>query len=59
MNERQWQIATSPYLRRMLATGRYPTLARVVQEASHPDPNTVFNVGLEWLLDGIAARLAG
>jgi AcrR family transcriptional regulator len=58
MDERHWQIAASPYLRRMLATGRYPTLARVVQEASHPDADTVFTVGLEWLLDGIAARLA-
>jgi AcrR family transcriptional regulator len=59
MDERQWQIAASPYLRHMLATGRYPALARVVHEAGHPDPDTVFNVGLEWLLDGIAARLAG
>jgi AcrR family transcriptional regulator len=58
MDERQWQIAVSPYLRRMLATGRYPTLARVVQQASHPDPDTAFDVGLEWLLSGIAARLA-
>ena len=42
----------------MLATGRYPTLARAVQDATHLDADTTFDTGLECVLDGIAARLA-
>jgi AcrR family transcriptional regulator len=58
MDERRWQAASAPYLNRMLATGRYPTLARFVQDATHPDADTTFDTGLEYVLDGIAARLA-
>ncbi|GLZ32989.1 TetR family transcriptional regulator [Lentzea sp. NBRC 105346] len=57
MNERQWQTASGPYIERMLATGRFPMLARVVHEATHPDADTVFEGGLELILDGIEARL--
>lgn len=56
MDERQWQLATSPYIHRVLASGRYPLLERVVREASHPSPEIVFDRGLECVLDGIAAR---
>lgn len=56
MDEEQWQSATSPYMHRMLATGRYPLLGRVVREASHPSPDVVFDRGLDCVLDGIAAR---
>jgi AcrR family transcriptional regulator len=58
MDQAQWQAATGPYMQRMIATGRFPTLAKVFHEATHPPPDVVFDVGLECLLDGIAARFA-
>lgn len=58
MDEQQWQRVSGPYMQRMLATGRYPTLVKVFQQSTHPDPDTTFNTGLDQMLDGIAARLA-
>lgn len=57
MDEAQWHTATGPYIHRMIATGRFPTLARVVRDATHPPTEVVFDKGLEQVLDGIAARL--
>ncbi|MBT2233935.1 TetR/AcrR family transcriptional regulator C-terminal domain-containing protein [Nonomuraea sp. NEAU-A123] len=57
MTEQQWQTASSPYFARMLATGRYPTLAKIMHEAAHPDTDTTFDTGLDCVLDGIATRL--
>jgi AcrR family transcriptional regulator len=57
MDEQQWQHAAGPYLVRMLATGRFPTLAKVVENSTHPEADVVFDTGLDYLLDGIAARL--
>jgi hypothetical protein len=59
MDEREWQRAVGPYLNRMPATGRYPTLARAVHDGTHDNPDTRFDTGLDYLLDGIAARLPG
>jgi AcrR family transcriptional regulator len=56
LTEEQWQRASGPYIERMLATGRFPTLARFVYEGSHPDPAQVFDTGLSYVLDGIATR---
>lgn len=53
----QWQAASGPYLKRMLATGRYETLAEAVREARHLDAAEVFEVGLAYLLDGFEANL--
>jgi AcrR family transcriptional regulator len=58
MSERQWQISLSPYVSRMLATGQYPTLAKVIHEASHPTPDATFDAGFECVLDGIATRFS-
>jgi AcrR family transcriptional regulator len=55
MTEHHWQTASGPYITRMLATGRYPTLAKVIHDATHPD--TAFDTGLDCVLDGIAIRL--
>lgn len=55
MDEAQWQTATGPYVHRMIATGRFPTLARVFEDATHADPDAAFDRGLDYLLDGIAA----
>jgi AcrR family transcriptional regulator len=56
MDERQWQAASGPYIMRMLATGRYPALARIVRDATHPGPSVAFGIGLDSVLEGIAAR---
>jgi hypothetical protein len=57
MSEREYQDATWPYLERMIATGRFPTLARVVRDATHPPSDVVFERGLASVIDGIAAGL--
>jgi AcrR family transcriptional regulator len=59
VDEHQWQAASSPYLNRMLATGRYPTLAGAIQDATHLNVDATFDRGLDYLLDGIAAQLGG
>jgi AcrR family transcriptional regulator len=58
MDQTQWQTATGPYVMRMIATGRFPNLARVVRDATHPSADVVFDQGLDCVLDGIAARLS-
>jgi AcrR family transcriptional regulator len=57
MNQQQWQAATSPYMQRMIATGRFPNLARVMRDATHPSADVVFERGVEMMLDGVAAQL--
>lgn len=57
MTERQWQDASAPYLERMLATGRFPTLAKVARDATHPPAEIGFDVGLDHVLAGITANL--
>jgi AcrR family transcriptional regulator len=57
MTEREWQDASWPYLQRMIATGRYPTVAKVVREATHPPSEVVFEHGLDCVIDGILSRL--
>lgn len=48
-----WQAAHGPYLTRMLATGRYPTVARLVIEGAHLDAEETFQRTLGTVLDGI------
>lgn len=57
MDERQWQAAYGPYLERAFATGRYPALATVIRDAAHLDADQTFQTGLDFLLDGIEARI--
>ncbi|GGV13047.1 TetR family transcriptional regulator [Streptomyces filipinensis] len=58
MDERRWQAALGPYLERTFATGRFPALATVVRDAAHLDADQTFRIGLDFLLDGIAARIS-
>lgn len=51
------QAASGPYLSRMLATGRYPALLKVIRDATHPSADTIFDAGLDYVLDGIATHL--
>ncbi|MEV4108439.1 TetR/AcrR family transcriptional regulator [Nonomuraea sp. NPDC049695] len=56
MDEQAWHVASGPYLARMLATGRYPAVARFVHgEDADPD----FDEGLERVLDGVAPLVSG
>jgi len=59
MDKREWQAAYGPYLVRTFAGGRYPALAAVVHDAAHLDADETFRIGLDFILDGIAARVSG
>ncbi|MDT0301874.1 TetR/AcrR family transcriptional regulator [Streptomonospora wellingtoniae] len=58
LSEREWQRASGPHVTRMLATGRFPALAKVVYEGTDVDAETSFATGLEWVLDAVAAKLS-
>lgn len=58
MDEKRWQASLGPYLERTLATGRFPALATVVRDAAHLDADDTFRIGLDFLLDGIEARIS-
>ena len=59
MNETEWQLASWPYIERIVASGNFPTLGKVVHDAKHASPDVMFDRGLDCVLDGIAARLSG
>ena len=59
MDKEQWQSSYGPYLQRTLATGRFPALARFVHDGPHLDADQTFRAGLDFLLDGIEARISG
>ncbi|OPF79247.1 TetR family transcriptional regulator [Streptomyces antioxidans] len=58
MDEKRWQASLGPYLKRAFATGRFPALATVVRDAAHLDADHTFRMGLDFLLDGIEARIS-
>ncbi|WP_182902113.1 TetR/AcrR family transcriptional regulator [Microbispora sp. H10830] len=58
LSERDWQRASGPYVMRMLATGRFPALAKVVHDGTEVDAEASFATGLDWVLDAVAAKLA-
>lgn len=52
------RTALLPHVRRLMETGRYPTVTRCVLDGSNEDdPRWQFEFGLECVLDGISARL--
>jgi AcrR family transcriptional regulator len=51
----QWQAALGPYLSRQLATGRLPTLERLVR-APDPDADEAFDAQLTVVLQGLGAQ---
>lgn len=57
MDEKRWQASQGPYLERAFATGQFPALATVVRDAAHLDPDQTFRIGLDFLLDGVEARM--
>ncbi|MDI5912240.1 MULTISPECIES: TetR/AcrR family transcriptional regulator C-terminal domain-containing protein [Streptomyces] len=58
MDERRWQASLGPCLEQTFATGRFRALATVVRDAAHLDADHTFRIGLDFLLDGIEARLS-
>ncbi|MFF1919086.1 TetR/AcrR family transcriptional regulator [Streptomyces sp. NPDC058221] len=58
LSKHDWQRASGPHLTRMLATGRFPALARVVHEGTDVDAEESFATGLDWILDAVAAKVA-
>ncbi|NUR94027.1 MAG: TetR family transcriptional regulator [Kribbellaceae bacterium] len=58
LDRREFQRATGPYLTRMFATGRYPALSEWVHDARHRTASEIFELGLDYLIDGIRNRLA-
>jgi len=57
-DQKQFQAATGPYLVRTFATGRYPALATFVRDGPHLTADQTFQTGLDYLLDGIEARIS-
>ncbi|GAA2990868.1 TetR/AcrR family transcriptional regulator [Actinokineospora diospyrosa] len=58
MNREQWQNAFGPYLLRIFATGQFPALSTLVHDGPHLDADDTFRAGLDFLLDGIGARIS-
>jgi AcrR family transcriptional regulator len=56
VDQDEWRRAMEPYWREMLATGEFPRLARVADNQWELHNDERFELGLQWLLDGIAAR---
>ncbi|GIF63962.1 TetR family transcriptional regulator [Asanoa ishikariensis] len=56
-DEAAWQATLGPYVTRMLDTGRYPTIARLVIDGAHLDADETFDRGLTTVLDGITGSL--
>ena len=63
MGRQEWMETQVPYIERLIESGRYPLLTRVVFDARAPhDPERLehgFDLGLERVLDGLATMLPG
>ncbi|WP_026341868.1 TetR/AcrR family transcriptional regulator [Actinomadura atramentaria] len=57
LSDREWQRESGPYVTRMLATGRFPMLAKFVHDGAEVDAEETFATGLDWVLDAVAAKL--
>ncbi|MFC9501295.1 TetR/AcrR family transcriptional regulator [Streptomyces sp. NPDC056982] len=55
-DEATFQAGLGPYLTRMLETGRYPTIARLVIDGAHLNTEETFHHNLTTVLDGITGR---
>ncbi|MCG5450745.1 TetR/AcrR family transcriptional regulator [Micromonospora hortensis] len=55
-DEAAFQASLGPYLTRMLTTGRYPTVARLVIDGAHLDAEETFHHNLTTILDGVTRR---
>ncbi|QBD76672.1 TetR/AcrR family transcriptional regulator [Ktedonosporobacter rubrisoli] len=59
LSEHEWQQQAGPYIREhVIASGRYPNLARAIVEGEERPAEEMFSFGLKRLLEGIAADAA-
>jgi hypothetical protein len=59
LTQEQWRGRIAPYVRRVMESGRYPMLTRLILEAEDfPDPDVVFERRLGYVLDGLPANKA-
>src|SRR5262249_35834234 len=49
MTDEEWNAAIAPHLQRLIATGRYPIIARLMKEVSTTEPDQSFDLGLDCL----------
>ncbi|MEV8313352.1 TetR/AcrR family transcriptional regulator C-terminal domain-containing protein [Streptomyces sp. NPDC059900] len=57
LSKLDWQRTHGPHLTQMLATGRFPSLAKAVHDGTDVDAEASFTTGLEWVLDAVSAKL--
>jgi AcrR family transcriptional regulator len=59
LDREEWFRRQAPYVRKLIDSGDYPMLRRIIIDAElpHMDPDARFERGLSRLLDGIAANL--
>lgn len=57
LSKREWQRASGPHVTHILATGRFPALAKAVHDGTDVDAEASFTTGLDWVLDAVAAKL--
>lgn len=57
MSERLGEVADEPYMRYLIESGEFPIIERFLAGEGGPPPQDRFEQGLDWLLDGFAARL--
>jgi hypothetical protein len=59
LDREQWFRRQAPYVQKLIDSGDYPMLKRIIIDAElpHMDPDARFERGLSRLLDGIAATL--
>jgi hypothetical protein len=55
-DESAWQASLGPYLTRMLETGQYPTIARLVIDGAHLNAEETFTHNLTTVVDGITSH---
>jgi AcrR family transcriptional regulator len=57
LTQMQWRARIAPYMRRVIESGKYPLVTRLVIEAEdYPDPDAVFERRLGYVLDGLPAN---
>jgi len=57
LTEEEWRSAVSPYIEDVVSGGLYPEVNRRIRDADDLDHDAQFELGLDCLLDGIAARV--
>ncbi|MEV7194581.1 TetR/AcrR family transcriptional regulator [Streptomyces sp. NPDC093510] len=55
--KQDWQRAQGPRVTSVLATGRFPALAKAVHDGTDVDAEASFATGLDWVLDAVAVKL--